>query len=188
MISDVSWERYEIRRYTNVLYNGNVGTVSIKPNPSAEAIIMVTLDSAQTGSIYLNGNTTETLTFSADDIQKSTSLFTTLNGVTPASLSGNMKIECFDESNIPVRNLEDKFHVYGYFKVKSNEEILKLEGDRIKYIADFHTNSESSIQNSDILVRKENKVPVYYEISNVRNITSTDGNKQQQMLLEKTEI
>lgn len=187
-IQDISNELVEIKRYTNVLYDGIIDEVSIKPNPAKESLILITLNSAQSGTIYLNGSTVETLTYTSDISKRSTNLFTTLSGVTPASLSGYMKIQTFDEANVDVRNLVTKYTIYGYFRTKTNMEVLKLPGERTNYYADFYSATNVDLKNDDILVKKENKVPKYYVISNIRDITSFDGDTHKEMILTKTEI
>ena len=94
----------EIYRYSSTLYSGEIAEVEITTDPAEDALIRVTLKTAQTGTIYLNGSMVETLSFNGSEYAESSNLFSVLSGVTPAGLSGHMDIETYDEAGEPVQD------------------------------------------------------------------------------------
>lgn len=186
-VHDLMNELMEIKQYSNVLYNGAVVAVTtIQPN--TECILTITLDSSQTGSVYITGSTTETVAFTSDLSAKSSNLFTSITGVSPIGLSGYMTITANSEDNVPVNNLILKESFYGYFKVKTNKDILMNPGTITKFDAYLYTEGEVNIANNDIIMRKENRVPTYYVVDNLITVSSYDGNSHKEMTLEKTTI
>ncbi len=183
---DIANELIDVWRYSYKLYSGSaVNAVAIGINPSAEALIKVTLDSAQTGTLYLNGSTTEILTFTASSLEKSVNLFTTLSGVTPSGLTGNMNIECFDESNDPVRSLIYMNSIYGYVKWSKDEIIPTETGLRTNHFIQLFTSEDVDIQNEDILIRSESKLPISYVANNVMRFSGIGDDGHVEMMLTR---
>lgn len=99
-------QRFHLNRYTDIIYEGAIGGISVQVDPFESSRLQVTLDSVQTGSLRLVGSSTETLTYSAIAGQMSSNYFTTLASVdTVSGLSGNMTIKAMIGQGSPVKNL-----------------------------------------------------------------------------------
>ena len=80
----------DIYRYNSILYQGEITEVSVDTTLSDEALIRVSLDAEQSGSIYLNGSTIETLIFDDSRYGESNNLFTMVSGVTIVPSQSNV--------------------------------------------------------------------------------------------------
>ena len=185
-VQNICNELIQVWRYSYLLYSGSaVNGVTIGINPGAESIIRVTLGTAQTGTIYLNGSTTETLTFTASKLEKSVNLYTTLAGVSPVGLTGNMDIETFNESNRPVRSLIYNGNIYGYFKMDTNQMLPKQIGMMTKCKAMLFASGDADIQDKDVIVRSESGVSVNYEANDVITLSNGGNIGHKEMVLTK---
>ena len=186
-VQNICNELIEVWRYSYLLYSGSaVNAVTIGIDPSAESIIRVTLATAQTGTIYLNGSTTETLTFTASKLERSANLYTTLAGVSPVGLTGNMDVETFDERNESVRSLIFNDNIYGYFKMDTNQMLPEQVGMMTKCRAMLFASGDADIQDKDVIIRNEDSVSVRYEANNV--ITYSSGGNIGHKEMELTKI
>jgi len=140
-----------IHRYSSVLYDGTVAETTISADPSEEALIRVTLDSPQTGTISLVGSTVETLAFDDSEYAESTALFTSLSGVTPSCLSGEMRIAAFDEAGEPVQNLNYIGKTHGHFAPKDNRQYLQLAGTAKDFAGMLFLPADADIEVGDIV-------------------------------------
>lgn len=184
-INDIASELMRVCRYSEVLYEGDIDEVDIGNNPERESHLRIKLNSAQTGTIYLNGSTVETLTYSSSKAEQSVELFTSLSGVTPASLSGTMTITAWDESGSPVETLSEIETVYGYFRPVSNMMRLKMEGMRADYHAILHVNQDANIENEDIIKRMESNAYVEYVVKDLIKVTGIGCTGRKEMGLVK---
>jgi hypothetical protein len=150
-LADIFNDTIEIYRYTSILYSGDIEDVEIPVNPADDALIRVTLDSAQTGSIYLSGSTTETLSFDNSDHAESRFLFTALSGITPSGLSGGITIEAYNEAGEPVLNLTHIEDAIGHFAPKDNSQCLLPAGMGRKFNAMLFVGEDVNIITGDIV-------------------------------------
>jgi len=143
----------KIYRDSNVLYEGNImQTLKINNQPARESKIQVKLNSSQSGTIYLRGSTVETLTFSSNQFKRSKSLFTSLAGVTPSGLSGNMTITAWNEQNEPVNNSLFVDTGFGSFESKTGKEVLRNYGMDYEYSGILYCQEGLNIQIDDRVI------------------------------------
>ncbi|MBU1626770.1 hypothetical protein KKB18_05310 [bacterium] len=151
-INSIFNDAIEVYRHSSTLYSGEISEISPEKELADEALIRITLDTLKTGSIYLNGSTTETLTFSNSKFAEGSRLFTTLSGVTPSGLSGEMKVESFNEAGEPVLGLNYITTALGHFAPKDNSQFLQPAGMSKKFNAMLYVGEDMDVQVGDIVV------------------------------------
>lgn len=123
----------EISRYSNLLYDGEIGDVSISSEFGDEfpraAQIHIKLDSKQTGSMTLTGSTSEEIAFANVKHAKTNELFMSLTSVCISDeLEGTMKIEALDEQGNKVQKLAYKDFCMGFYNPSPSSVVLSLYG------------------------------------------------------------
>ena len=172
----------DIFRYSSVLYEGEIDEVDIEQNPYDEALIRVTLGAVNTGTLYLNGSTIETLTFTASKYAESTELFTTLTGVTPTTLAdGTMTIETVNEQGEPVQNLNFVEQVWGSFQMKDNKQYLRASGMQDDFTAQLFVGGDVNIETGDKVSVDDS---VYYSVLSCASIAGLGGISHKEIILK----
>jgi len=141
----------EIYRYSSILYSGDIEEVEISINPAEKALVRVTLNGPQTGSLYLNGSVTETIKFEDSVFAESISLFTSLSGATPSGLTGEMTIEAYDEVGEPVRNMGLIGEAIAYFAPRDNCQYLQITGMSNQFKAMLFVGVDVDIMTGDVV-------------------------------------
>jgi len=175
-----------VYRLTSTLYKGSIKTTTIQPDiPSGrEALIQVTLDAADSGTLYLNGTPTpETLTFSSSKHEVSSLLFTALAGVTSTTISGTMTIKMIDEAGADIQDLVYQRTVRGCYVPYGNKERLRLAGLASDWRAQLYLSEEIDIRNEDIV--KINKESTQYVVSDCVTMNNWDGNPSHKEMILK---
>jgi hypothetical protein len=151
-INSIFNDSIEVYRHSSMLYNGEIGEVHIDKEFATDALVRITINSQQTGSIYLNGSEDETLTFNNSKFAEGKSLITSLSGVTPNGLSGEMKIETFNEAGEPVQNLNYVTTALGHFAPLDNNQYLQDAGMSRKFNAMLYVGENMDVQLGDIIM------------------------------------
>jgi len=102
MLPSLRDELHIYRKRDNKIYEGEVTERTIDRNPYEEAILSLELSTSQTGTLYLNGNNTETITFTSSKYARSVNTYTSLAGITPSSLTDDITIRAVNRQNEPV--------------------------------------------------------------------------------------
>jgi len=165
-------QRFHLNRYTDVIYKGAVGNISVQVDPFEEARLQVTLDSAQTGSLRLVGSSTETLTYANIEGQISSNYFTTISSVDSVSgLSGNMTIKAMIGQGSPVKNLLFQTSFRGFMFPIDESYKLENQGYDKSWQAILYCSSDVDIQRMDRITDEGNPDSPEYEV--VEKITSS---------------
>jgi hypothetical protein len=145
----------EISRYTKVLYEGEVGDRDLHSQYgddfTSSAKIRITLDSKQTGSVYLTGSTTETVTFANKLVKESSALFDSLEGLCTSGLTGTMKVELYDEMGSKASKLFYQQVEYCDYEEISNEDRLHNVGILSEWQAKIRLGDRVDVLNKDII-------------------------------------
>lgn len=166
----------EVRRYSEILYQGEIIEANLHNEFGdefpREGQIHVVLDSKQTGTLYLNGSTTETLSFDNRKHAKSTALFDSLAGVTPSvELDGIMTIKVNDEQGNPVQLLVFEESTMGDFNEITNDARLDNIGIRPDWQGNLQVNSDFDVVLGDELsVETQSGMSRNYEVVDVRTM------------------
>lgn len=159
-----------ISRYTKVLYEGEVGDIDLHSDYGDEftspAKIRITLDSKQTGSVYLTGSVNETVTFANKLIKESSALFESLEGICTSGITGSMKVELYDEMGSKASKLYYNQTEYCDYEEISNEDRLRNVGILPDYVLKMRLGSEVDVQNKDV-INLDMDVTKSYEVTQV---------------------
>jgi hypothetical protein len=176
---DIANNVVDIFRYSDIIYQGEVAAgITIQTDPESEAILTIELDSAQTGTVYLRGSTTETVTFTATDQGRSASVYTTLAGVTPASLTGIMTIKAENEAGEPVRNLNFQTQVMGVLRPVKFEQRMRMPGYEDNELYKLYVDRDTDIIEGDILEIDDGEQLEVKEATPIYGIDGIETHKQ----------
>ena len=158
-------QTFHLNRYSDILYKGEVIETSIQIDPMESARIEIELDTAQTGSIYLVGSTTECLSFADIFGVQSTNYFTALNGLTPSGLTGIMTVKAKTGDGSPVSRLAFETSFFGDMKQVDGTVSLEKEGMVLKDQWFMLCDSDVDITIGDIVYNELDPLQKSYEVT-----------------------
>lgn len=175
----------EISRYSNLLYEGEIMDTDIwyefGDEFPREAMIHVTLDSKQTGTMTLSGSTTEEISFDNRLFAKSDSLYSSLTSICFSDeLEGIVTIKIMDEQGNKVQKLAYQDFAMGFYNPSP-------AAARLVYYGVTLNGSGSLLLDKDIDVQMMDKISID-DIENPFEIIKISDHHDQYGLLDYKEI
>lgn len=178
-------------RYSDILYKGAAQTTANVKSPDSSAYIQAVLDAADTGTIYLNGSSGETLTFSNISIVESSNMFTSLGGITVTTLSEDITLKTVDKTGNPIKNLIFQGSCKGRFAPTDNRMMYHQQGIRdtnhIRLLCEI---GSTPVDYTSLIIKTNDQLKInesagYYEVIKNVLIKGHDGKNEMQDILLK---
>ena len=163
MSSAFTYELF-LKRYSDELYKGQVGTISVQTDPFESARIEISFDDAQTGTAVLAGTCNETVSFAGHEAKMSVNYFTELTSVTTSGLTGTMTIKAMIGEGSPVSLLTHQEYFSGLMIPLTDAYKLENPGYDNSWQAILYCETNVDIQLQDMVVKQDDPDLTEHEV------------------------
>jgi hypothetical protein len=156
--------RFHLNRYTDELYKGQVGSVSVQANPFQSARIQIEFADAQNGTATLAGTCNEVVTFTGHKGRNSVNYYTELDTIVTSGLTGTMTVTSMIGQGSPIKNLEFQESFYGHMVPLTDAYKLENPGYDESWQAILYCDIDVDIRLKDMVVDEDDPDLTEHEV------------------------
>ena len=160
-------EIHVYRKSSNIVYEGELIERKINVEPESSSLFQVELDSAQTGTLFIYGSSSETLTFSNIKSQESVNSYTLLEGMTPSSLSGEITFKAVNVGGEFISETDRVSSFNGMYAEKTTGQYFKLYGMDAKFRGIIFAPYDVDVLIGDLIKIDRVDMDGYYEVEEI---------------------
>lgn len=175
------------RKGTNEFWKGKLVERSIGKEVESAVYLQFELETAQTGTLFLYGTTTETVSFSNSKFGLSENSYSSLDGITPSSLTGTVTMTATNSSGETI--LEDlKFikTVKGTYTSKTTGQYFKLYGMDQNFSGIVNFDGDTDIRLHDFIKIERLDTDEHFEVDLIVEPRFMGQAQHKQAILKRT--
>jgi len=172
----------------NVIYKGELTERRIDMEPNQSSYLKLELSEAQTGTLFLYGSSDETISFDGSKYGETDNLYTSVDGMTPTDLSGEITMRAVNKSGEFIKRLTFSHSFNGSYNTSTKSQYFRTIGFDKDFKGRVIADGDADIKLHDLI--KINKVDAdeYFEVDMISEPSFHGKVENKQIFLIKANV